>query len=266
MKIKEAIARDGILSSGYGRIISIDDANDKYANGIGFINHVELIFAKNINADVRQINELKKFGVRNQTEYDNAVKEIVKSGYSPNTDLNTVFVYLKDFSDASDNNISILKQRTQRLEREKLAREAQMREEAKQLAINEAFAQLDEYRYSSRRGAEKSNNVSSSQFEKICAQTVPYVDSLSLQNNFGFNAGQQMAQLWRNMGEIAFKIRDVRWSKPQNICLVSVTAAGFLDGNTINKRFLCEVVVARRKSNSGFYIGELDNCMEAMVY
>ena len=52
----------------------------------------------------------------------------------PSSDAGTVLDYLQDNADASRNNTSVLKQRSQRLDRERLAKETQKREDAKQMA------------------------------------------------------------------------------------------------------------------------------------
>jgi|GEM_PF-5571620 hypothetical protein len=133
VKLRDALIRDDRHSSVFGKLILTEAVKDKYAIELGFSNYNEYVFAKNIGLNASQAVTLKKFGVETQVEYEKTIKDILQLGYSASVDTVTVLDYLQDYSDASRNKISVLKQRSQRLDRERLAKKTQKREEAKQL-------------------------------------------------------------------------------------------------------------------------------------
>ena len=134
VKLRDALIRDDKHVSVFGKLTSMERVKNKYANEFGFSNYRDYIFATNIGLEAPQFTTLKRLGVGTQVEYEKTIKEILQIGYSTSSDAVTVLDYLQDNADASRNNTSVLKQRSQRLDQERLAKETQKREDAKQIA------------------------------------------------------------------------------------------------------------------------------------
>ncbi len=116
-------------------------------------------------------------------------------------------------------------------------------------------------RYSYRKtGRTDSNNVTPDQFKRICSKTAPYIDDLNMQSTFGYSTDDKVVKLWENMKSAAFTVSNVRWSDSFETCLVNVTAAGTVNGDAINKKFICVIESMKPADKGAYYVSGLQYC------
>ena len=134
LKLKNAIERDFKGKRILGALFDESVTDNQYAIGKGFDNYKQYDFAFQIDAGYREVKSLENYQISNLSEFNKVQDEIVSIGYSNDTNISTVLIYLDDLSNAQKQNMDVNKYRDARVKEEERLAEIARLEEAKRQA------------------------------------------------------------------------------------------------------------------------------------
>mgnify|MGYP003689906609 CR=1 FL=1 len=134
LKLKNAIERDFERKSVLGALFDESVTDNQYAIGQGFDNYKQYDFAYQIDAGYRDVKILENYQISNLSEFNKVQDEILSIGYSNDTNISTVLIYLNDLINAQTQNMDVNKYRDARVKEEERLAEIARLEEAKRQA------------------------------------------------------------------------------------------------------------------------------------
>jgi fructose-specific phosphotransferase system component IIB len=134
LKLKNAIERDLKGKRILGALFDESVTDNQYAIGQGFDNYKQYDFAYQIDAGYREVKSLENYQISNLSEFNKVQDEILSIGYSNDTNISTVLIYLDDLINAQKQNMDVNKYRDARVKEEERLAEIARLEEAKRQA------------------------------------------------------------------------------------------------------------------------------------